>query len=95
MVRNSLALIIGLISFTQISAQCLSPNDADPRTNKEAKQKLYKGEQIFTAHFLKALNEVTPNENVFFSPYSLYHALLLAYFGSSNTTEKELKVILI
>jgi serine protease inhibitor len=94
MVKHALALLtIGLVSIGQIQAQCLSSADDSGIVNRDARKLLYKGEQIFTALFLRALNEVTPNENVFFSPYSLYHALLLAYFGSRNTTEKELKVI--
>lgn len=51
---------------------------------------LYRGQQNFTLSMLQAINKATPNENVFFSPYSTYHALLLAYFGSRGQTEVEL-----
>ncbi|XP_004519673.1 serine protease inhibitor 88Ea [Ceratitis capitata] len=51
---------------------------------------LYRGEQNFTLAMLQAINKATPNENIFFSPYSTYHALLLAYFGARGETEAEL-----
>lgn len=41
------------------------------------------------------MHKANPHENLFFSPFSLYHALLLAYFGSANQTEKGLKVHII
>lgn len=72
-------------------SQCLSKDDSKQFKN-EAKTRLYKGQQIFTVNFLAALNRAVPNENLFFSPYSVYHALLLAYFGSKNQTEDGLKV---
>lgn len=49
------------------------------------------GLTIFTSNFLDAMQKANPNENLFFSPFSLYHALLLAYFGSAGQTEKKLK----
>jgi serine protease inhibitor len=67
----------------------------DIKQNTEYKYKarnLYKGLTMFTANFLEAMHKANPNENLFFSPFSLYHALLLAYFGSANQTEKGLKV---
>lgn len=67
----------------------------DIKQNTEYKYKarnLYKGLTIFSVNFLDAMHKSNPNENLFFSPFSLYHALLLAYFGSANQTEKGLKV---
>ncbi|XP_053968445.1 serine protease inhibitor 88Ea [Anastrepha ludens] len=58
-----------------------------PRT---VRSDLYRGQQNFTVVMLQAINKATPNENVFFSPYSTYHALLLAYFGARGQTEAEL-----
>lgn len=40
---------------------------------------------------LQAINQLQPNDNLFFSPYSTFHALLLAYFISANQTEAYLK----
>lgn len=85
-----------LVTFTLLpyarSQLCLAD---DIKSNTEYKYKarnLYKGLTIFTANFLEAMHKANPHENLFFSPFSLYHALLLAYFGSANQTEKGLKV---
>uniref|UniRef100_A0A8W7PPY3 Serpin domain-containing protein n=1 Tax=Anopheles coluzzii TaxID=1518534 RepID=A0A8W7PPY3_ANOCL len=43
---------------------------------------------------LDAINTATPNENLFFSPYSLYNVLLMMYFGARDTTEKLLRTSL-
>lgn len=83
-------LVICSIGITAIAAQCLSADDKTP-IDRDAKSRLYKGHQLFTLDFLSNLNKAKPNENVFFSPYSLYHALLLAYMGSKNKTEDTLK----
>jgi serpin B len=37
---------------------------------------------------------INPTGNIFFSPYSVYNALLLAYFGAANHTEKDLRAAL-
>ncbi|KAH8312345.1 hypothetical protein KR044_010327, partial [Drosophila immigrans] len=55
---------------------------------------LYRGQQEFSVAMLDAIRKATPNENVFFSPYSTYHALLLAYFGATGQTERELATAL-
>uniref|UniRef100_A0A0A1XL05 Serpin B9 n=1 Tax=Zeugodacus cucurbitae TaxID=28588 RepID=A0A0A1XL05_ZEUCU len=59
-------------------------------TPRTIRSDLYRGQQNFTLALLQAINKATPNENVFFSPYSTYHALLLAYFGARGQTEAEL-----
>jgi hypothetical protein len=85
---------IALITLTLISytnQQCISQDDGKT-PGKDFKSRLYKGQQIFTVNFLDALNKAQPNENLFFSPHSLYHALLLAYFGSKNQTLDGLEV---
>ncbi|EDV92828.1 serine protease inhibitor 88Ea [Drosophila grimshawi] len=51
---------------------------------------LYSGEQEFSVAMLDAIRKATPTENVFFSPYSTYHVLMLAYFGATGETEQEL-----
>lgn len=85
-----LSAAILLLTIQLASPQCLSENDASPLT-KSARVNLYNGQQSFTVALLDAINKATPNENVFFSPYSTYHALLLAYFGARNQTEAGLK----
>lgn len=77
-----------------IAAQCLAPNDNIQHSkadNPLARNRLYKGQSIFTLKLLEAINSATPNENVFFSPYSLYHVLLLMYFGAQSETENLLR----
>lgn len=68
---------------------CFSPNDVGPMP-KTVRSDLYRGQQEFTLALLEAIQKATPNENVFFSPYSTFHALLLSYFGANGDTEKEL-----
>lgn len=87
--------IVAAVSITSdvVSGQCLSGNDKMPIT-KGSKTKLYSGEQEFTLNLLEQVNRISSQENVFFSPYSVFHALLLAYFGSTNQTEQSLKKVL-
>ncbi|XP_034488694.1 serine protease inhibitor 88Ea-like [Drosophila innubila] len=54
----------------------------------------YQGQLEFSVAMLEAIRNTTANENVFFSPYSIYHALLLAYFGATGETEEELSRVL-
>ncbi|CAH1727566.1 unnamed protein product [Chironomus riparius] len=76
------------------SQLCLADDIKRNTEYKYRAKNLYKGLTIFTANFLEAMHKGNPNENLFFSPFSLYHALLLAYFGSANQTEKGLKEVL-
>ncbi|KAF2904091.1 hypothetical protein ILUMI_02086 [Ignelater luminosus] len=73
--------------------QCLTANDKrlPGRTGHET---LYSGQQAFSLALLQAVNQLTPDENLFFSPYSTYQALLLAYFISANQTEAYLRKML-
>uniref|UniRef100_A0A1A9X2P9 Serpin domain-containing protein n=1 Tax=Glossina brevipalpis TaxID=37001 RepID=A0A1A9X2P9_9MUSC len=61
---------------------------------KTIRSELYRGQQEFTFAMLDTIQKATPNENIFFSPYSTYHALLLAYFGATGKTEEELVQVL-
>lgn len=89
-------LFVALIGVTVVpsvrSQFCLADDIQKDTEFKYKARNLYKGLTIFTANFLDAMHKANPNENLFFSPFSLYHALLLAYFGSANQTEKALKV---
>lgn len=76
------------------NGQCLSENDVASKLAKGSKTKLYSGEQEFTLSLLEQVNRVSSTENVFFSSYSVFHALLLAYFGSTGNTEQSLKKVL-
>lgn len=46
----------------------------------------------FSLRLLAAAVRSAPGQSVFFSPYSIYQALLLTYFSSANHTEANLKV---
>lgn len=84
-------LIFALVVCTsQINGQCLSKNDG-VQPSPIAKANLYKGEMEFTINTLHLLNRASPNQNIFFSPYSIFHALLLAYFGANGRTEENLR----
>ncbi|XP_037716108.1 serine protease inhibitor 88Ea [Drosophila subpulchrella] len=87
----SLSVMVVVLPAIALAGLCDVAPDAnllDQRLN------LYKGQQNFAVSMLDAIRQSTPNENVFFSPYSTYHAMLLAYFGSTGETEKELAKVL-
>lgn len=88
-------ILLGLFAISAAqptsSEQCFPEDDTKRSTKDEATQsqnRLYKGESIFTLQLLDAINTATPNENIFFSPYSLYNVLLMMYFGAREGTEK-------
>lgn len=87
--KISLSACVLLMTVHFSSQQCVSNDDTS--LSKTSKAELYRGQQAFTVSLMDAINKATPNENVFFSPYSTYHALLLAYFGAKNETEEELR----
>jgi len=66
--------------------------------NEEAQALVYSGERAFSVNLIKALFEKYENEsieeNIFISPSSIYHTLMLAYFGSLGETQEELEVSL-
>ncbi|XP_022208705.1 serine protease inhibitor 88Ea-like isoform X2 [Drosophila obscura] len=82
-----LLLLPALISADLCSVK---PN----QTFLEKRLNLYRGQQNFAVSMLDVIRTSTPNDNVFFSPYSTYHALLLAYFGSTGETERQLSSVL-
>lgn len=89
--KQTIGACLLLFSIIHLSSQqCLSDNDSQ-LLSKTARADLYRGQQAFTVSLMDAINKATPNDNVFFSPYSTFHALLLAYFGAKNETEDELR----
>jgi len=66
--------------------------------DEEAQAVVYSGERAFSVNLIKALFEKYENEsieeNIFISPSSIYHTLMLAYFGSLGETQDELEVSL-
>lgn len=82
-------LLIALVPATY--QQCLTSDDANPRTNQDARQGLIHGQHEFALSMLQTVNAQSQGANIFFSPSSVYQALLLAYFVSANQTEESLK----
>lgn len=74
--------------------QCFSQNDHALGPNTGERRNLYKGEHQFTMDMLNVVNDQMPTENIFFSPFSVYNALVLAYFTANNHTEESLKKVL-
>ncbi|CAG9829941.1 unnamed protein product [Diabrotica balteata] len=79
--------------FKESVQQCFPPFAGNQPSQKSGPY-LYSGQQEFSLALLNAVNRVIPNENLFFSPYSTYHALLMAYFLSGRQTENYLKKVL-
>ncbi|KAH8369460.1 hypothetical protein KR009_011681 [Drosophila setifemur] len=82
----SLSLVVLLPAIVLAGLCDVSPSPS--YLSKRANQ--YESQRNFSIQLLNEIRKSRPNENVFFSPYSTYHALLLAYFGSSGNTESEL-----
>ncbi|CAG9768660.1 unnamed protein product [Ceutorhynchus assimilis] len=92
-------LVFPLLLATVTSAQmiqeqgCFRPYQ-DNQPAQHSRASLYGGQQEFSLALLNAINKVMPKENLFFSPYSTYHALLIAYFMAGGQTEQYLKKVL-
>lgn len=71
--------------------QCLTADDSSPRTSQDARQALIHGQHEFSLSMLNTVNAQSQGSNIFFSPFSVYQAMLLAYFVSANQTEGSLK----
>ncbi|CAH0722540.1 unnamed protein product, partial [Brenthis ino] len=88
-------LKVGVILFlalsTTVNSQCFSKDDADKKLNSGARTNLYRSQLEFTLNLFNTINNAVPDDNIFFSPFSVYHALLLAYFAAGGQTEKSLK----
>lgn len=87
--RLSLLLFIGNLS--QITAQCLTGNDNPQRMNPSSNDMLITARLGFGLDALRKASVIESQDNLFFSPHSLYEALTLAYFGARGTTEQSLK----
>jgi serpin B len=87
-----LALVVMLPNLSM--QQCFSPDDTKVQSSPNTRQELFTGEQAFSLAMLREAVAANPTGNIFFSPYSVYNALLLAYFGAANHTEKSLEAAL-
>jgi serpin B len=89
-----LVIAMAMMLPSSRTQQCFGPDDAKVQNSPNTRQELFTGEQAFSLAMLREAAAVTPTGNVFFSPYSVYNALLLAYFGAANHTEQALKAVL-
>ncbi|CAG9783036.1 unnamed protein product [Diatraea saccharalis] len=83
--------VIALLAVSTVSSQCFYKDDSSKKLDPEARTNLYRGQLEFTLNLFNAINKAVPNDNIFFSPFSVYHTLLLAYFAAGGETEKSLK----
>lgn len=91
-----LVALLAVISAACIAAQqesCFPPFEGR-QPNINSYNNLYAGEQDFSLALLNAINKLMPKQNLFFSPYSTYHALLIAYFMAGGETEAYLRKVL-
>lgn len=89
-------IVFVLLAFVScISGQCLTAKDDRPTNiNKESEFSIYHGQQSFSLDMLRQVQRNYPTSSIFFSPYSTYHALMLAYFIANNGTEQSIKSLL-
>lgn len=88
-----LVFLFVALALHETTQQCLSSED-NRIPSKGTHSILYAGQQQFSLNLLSTINKLQPDENLFFSPYSTYHALLIAYFMAGNATESYLKKML-
>lgn len=62
--------------------------------DQTAQDVVYTGERAFSVNLIKSLfqkyQNIGINKNIFISPSSIYHTLMLAYFGAQGETQEEL-----
>ncbi|XP_045508326.1 serine protease inhibitor 88Ea-like [Colias croceus] len=85
-----LALLI-IASAAAVNSQCFYKDDTSKKLNPDDRINMYKGQLHFTLDLFNAINKYVPDDNIFFSPFSVYHALLLGYFAAGHQTEQGLK----
>ncbi|KAI4502894.1 hypothetical protein M0802_001938 [Mischocyttarus mexicanus] len=87
-----LLLLLTLISG--ITSQCVTNEDYLIQMSPHSKTVLDQGRYKFALDALKKAAEIQTGDSIFFSPDSIYNALLLAYFGARGNTEASLKKVL-
>ncbi|XP_063393997.1 serine protease inhibitor 88Ea-like [Cydia fagiglandana] len=82
---------LGLLVISTVTGQCFYKDDSTKKLDPEARTSLYRGQLEFTLNLFNSINDAYPTDNIFFSPFSVYHSLLLAYFSAGGQTEASLK----
>ena len=85
------SLVIVSQVLALLHAQCISENDHFSVDNGSTN---ISGITGFGLELFKEVFPYNTSTNFFFSPYSIWSALTLAYFGSSGNTEAELSKVL-
>ncbi|KAK6633249.1 hypothetical protein RUM44_003850 [Polyplax serrata] len=83
--------VLWVILPAVVFCQCISEDDNKVPAEGDARLALIKGQQRFSIDLLKILNDQHAEQNIFFSPHSIYQSLLLSYIISSNHTEKAIQ----
>lgn len=87
-------LIAGVLAGAFLMTQCfagLTGATAGPAVNeKKNLGAVVAGNTEFATEFYKKISETRPNENAFFSPYSLSTALAMTYAGARENTAKQM-----
>ncbi|XP_026726055.1 serine protease inhibitor 88Ea-like [Trichoplusia ni] len=84
-------LAVGFLVVAGVCGQCFYKDDSSKKLDPEARTSLYRGQLEFTLNLFNAINKAVPDDNVFFSPFSVYQALVLAYFSAGGQTEQSLR----
>lgn len=91
LLEPAMSVLAVLLLLGSVSSQCLTGDDnlmvEVPGTKKALEVARFK----FALNTLKEISLIESQDNVFYSPHSLYEALSLAFYGSRGTTEKSLK----
>lgn len=93
LLEPAMSMLAVLFLIGSVSSQCLTGDDSPAMSHpgSEVKKSLRAARMKFALQSLKETSAIQPDENIFYSPHSLYEALSLAYFGSRGTTEQSLK----
>ncbi|KAK0158575.1 hypothetical protein PV328_009558 [Microctonus aethiopoides] len=86
-----LSLLLLIVHVSRSASQCLTGNDNPGRMNPNSNSMLITAKLGFGLDALRKASEIEYQDNLFFSPHSLYEALTLAYLGARGTTEQSLK----
>lgn len=91
-------VLVVLVVFSFAFAYCRNiraENRVDkPYYSENRVNKPYYSRLKFSISLLDQLQKDDPNENIFYSPHSVYSTLSLAYLGAAGETEKELGKLL-
>lgn len=83
--------LVALLVSTTAHGQCFSKDDSKKAVAPESRMSLYRGQLEFTLNLFNSINKAVPDDNIFFSPFSVYHSLLMGYFAAGAQTEEGLK----